>query len=75
MFLTVLGLKLLLQAEPIAPSKGQNWGMWYILVIVVCVTVVGFWLLKRISDIAVKRKTDAMIREIGEDNTGQEKKE
>ena len=61
-----LGLTVFLQAAPPAPSNGYSWGIWYVLVVVAAVAFVAFWVLKRISDIAARRKTATMIREIGE---------
>ena len=40
--------------------------MWYILVVVAAVAIVVFWLLRRVAEIVAKRKTEAMIREVGE---------
>ena len=62
----LLGMTMMLQAAPVTPSKGYSWGMWYILVIVAVAAFVTFWVLRRVADIAAKRKTEAMIREIGE---------
>ena len=63
---TFFGMTMMLQAAPATPSKGGNWGMWYILVVVAVVAFIAFWILRRVSDIAAKRKTEAMIREVGE---------
>lgn len=64
---TFLGLTIFLQAEPLSPAEGSSWGIWYIVVAAAAVAFVGFWILKRISDIAAQRKTAAMIREVGEE--------
>lgn len=63
---TLLGLTIFLQTAPPAPSKGYSWGLWYVLVVVAAGAFVGFWVIKRISDIAAERKTAAIIREVGE---------
>ena len=63
---SMFGLITFLQTAPPAPTKGNAWGMWYVLVVVASGAIVVFWVIKRIADIAAKRKTDAMIREVGE---------
>ena len=69
---TFLGMTIMLQAAPAVPGKEYSWGMWYILVVVAAVAISGFWVLRRVADIAAKRKTEAMIREVGEPNPMEE---
>jgi hypothetical protein len=63
---TMPGMTILLQTAPPAPSAGYSWGIWYVLVVVAVGAFVGFWVIKRLADIIVKRKTASMIREVGE---------
>jgi hypothetical protein len=65
--LTILGLSMLWEAAPPKPSKEFDLGIWYALVVIAVVAFVVFYVVKRVSEIAVKKKTDALIREIGED--------
>ena len=66
---TLPGMIVFLQTAPPAPpapSSAYNWGLWYVLVVVAVGAFVGFWVIKRVADIAANRKTAAMIREVGE---------
>lgn len=66
MLLTIMGLANLLEAAPPEPSRGFDLGIWYALVIIGVAAVVIFYVVKRISDIAVNRKTQAMIRQFSD---------
>ena len=61
-----LGLVSFLEAAAPAPSKGFDLGIWYALVIIGALAFVVFYVVKRISDIAVNRKTEAMIRQFSD---------
>lgn len=61
------------EATPPKPSTEFSGAIWYVLVVVAIVAFISFYVIKRISDFAVKRKTDAMIREVGEpEGTGED---
>ena len=64
--LTTIGLAMILEAAAPEPSKGFDLGIWYALVIIGVAAFVVFYVVKRISDIAVNRKTQAMIRQFSE---------
>jgi hypothetical protein len=64
--LTTLGLANFLEGAAPAPSKGFDLGIWYALIIIGVVAFVVFYVVKRITDIAVNRKTQAMIRQFSE---------
>ncbi len=51
-----------LEAAP-APSAGIELVVWKWVVIISVVAVVTLYVVKRIADVVVKRKTDAAIRE------------
>ena len=62
---TTMGLANLMEAAP-APAKGFDFAIWYVLVVIGVSAVVIFYVIKRISDIVVNRKTQAMIRQFSE---------
>lgn len=66
MLVSRLGLVSFLEAAAPAPSKGFDLGIWYALVIIGASAFVVFYIIKRISDIAVNRKTEAMIRQFSD---------
>lgn len=70
--LTILGLSMLWEAAPPKPSKEFDLGIWYALIVIAVVAFVAFWIIKRISDIAVKKKTEALIREIGDGTSSED---
>ncbi len=73
--LTILTLASLAEAIPPKPSSEFSGGIWYVLIVVAVAAFIGFYVVKRISDIAVKRKTEALIRKVGEPDSSNEKKE
>ncbi len=70
--LTISGLSMLWQATPPKPSKEFDLGIWYALVVIAVIAFIAFYAIKRVSDIAVKKKTEALIREIGDDQPSEE---
>jgi hypothetical protein len=70
---STLGLVSILDATAPAPSKGFDLGIWYALVIIGVLAFVVFYVIKRISDIAVNRKTQAMIRQFSDVENGDSK--
>ncbi len=58
---------------PVAPSKGFDVGIWYALVIIGALAFVVFYVIKRISEITVNRKTQAMIRQFSDGEEGDSK--
>jgi ABC-type transport system involved in cytochrome c biogenesis permease subunit len=73
--LTIWALACLAEVSPPKPSSEFSGGIWYVLVVVAVVAFIAFYVVKRISDIAVKKKTEALIREIGEPNSSNNKDE
>lgn len=71
--LTIWTLSALAEASPPKPSNEFSGGIWYVLVVVAVAAFVAFYVVKRVSDIAVKKKTEALIREIGEPESSNEK--
>ncbi len=65
--LTISGLSMLWQAAPPKPSKEFDLGVWYALIVIAAIAFIAFYVIKRVSDIAVKKKTEALIREVGDD--------
>jgi len=57
---------MLLQATPVvpAPSQGINSVIWQWLIIISVGAFVIIYAIKRISDVVVARKTQAMIRDV-----------
>ena len=72
---TMLSLAVLAEAAPPKPSDEFSGAIWYVPVIVAVAAFVLFYIVKRISDIAVKRRTEAMIREVGEAESSPDEEE
>ena len=55
-------------------SSGIDVSIWKWVIVIGVTAVVIFWGIKRVADIVVNKKTDEMIRNVGEDseNKGQE---
>ena len=72
MVLTILGLSMLWEATPPKPSKEFDPGIWYALVVIAVIAFIAFYVVKRVSEITIKKKTEALIREIGEEKSPEE---
>ena len=59
--------KILAETLPRPSSQGMNLEVWKYVVIIGVVAVVIFWGVKRVSDVVVKKKTEDMIKKVGED--------
>lgn len=65
--LTIFAFITVLEAAPPSPPKGFDFGIWYALIVIGVGAFVLFYAVKRISDIVIKRKTEALIREVGDE--------
>ena len=71
--LTIWTLAFLAEVTPPKSSSDFSGGIWYVLVVVAVVAFIAFYVVKRISDVAVKKKTEALIRKVGEPESSNEK--
>jgi hypothetical protein len=56
-------LSMLAEAAP-TPNTGADWGIWKWVVIIGGGAIALIYLVRRISDVVVKKKTATMIREV-----------
>jgi uncharacterized membrane-anchored protein YhcB (DUF1043 family) len=52
--------------KPPAPSTSIELTVWKYVIIIAVAAIVIFYIIKRVADIVVKKKTQTMIREVGE---------
>ena len=58
---------MLSEYAPKPTSSGVELGVWKWVIIIGATAIALFYVVKRISDVVVKKKTDDMIRSVGED--------
>ncbi|MCP4599132.1 MAG: hypothetical protein GY847_01100 [Proteobacteria bacterium] len=71
MFTTYSLTAILGAVDPAPSSTNINLAVWRWVIIIGIAAVVIFYVIKRVSDIVVKKKTDAIIRDVvGDDASG-----
>ncbi len=69
-----ISLATILSSSPPAPSSGNlELSMWKWVIIIGVAAVVIFYIIKRVSEIVVDRKTETIIREVVGENGDNEK--
>ena len=58
---------MLAEFAPKPTSTGVELGVWKWVIIIGASAIAMFYVIKRIADVVVKKKTDDMIRSVGED--------
>ena len=58
---------ILSEFAPKPTSSGVELGVWKWVIIIGASAIALFYVVKRIADVVVKKKTDDMIRSVGED--------
>lgn len=70
---TISSLSAFFQAQAPKASSSIDVSIWKWVIIVGVTAVIIFYGIKRVSDIVVKRKTDMMIRSVGDNGENGEK--
>ena len=63
---TTLSLATLLTETAPAPSSGADFAVWRWVIIIPAVIIAIFFVLRRISGVVEKKRTDEIIRSVGE---------